>query len=215
MLMLWLQETTAVVAPESASSSTIGTSELLSGALGALFVYLLGAFRRWLQRRRERIALMTLVHLEIMHNEQTMDELAKATGSIRVDDGGLLRQDAWIETRARLTQLVRGRALDYLGTYYTVLATLLDAARLETEADKGLSSTDVEETFRHLHKTWGPLARYVCERYTGYTRVWNKGLLVVGGRWERNEAVERDWYRRTPPRQSAESSVSDNEPDDE
>src|SRR5215211_4027599 len=106
VLALLLQATTTAAAQGAATTSGgIGLSELLSGAAGALSIFLLGLVLELWRQRRERIALMTLVHLEVMHNKRILDRIQEVQEDVihRAAQAKGLRQDAWEQNRARLT----------------------------------------------------------------------------------------------------------------
>ncbi len=220
MIALLQGETTVVV--QEAASGGIGLSELLSGFIGALIVFGLQFILGQWRRRRERIALMTVMHLEIMHNERTIDELHENMTSQGISDPlatgeiVLLRDDAWKENRARITQLEARRALEYLGMYYTSVETLLAAGRLMREADGDLPDVDVEEMFVALRNNLGPRARYACERQTRVVRGWSYGMLVVAPKgFQPSKSVEANWYQRVPRgRSEGESSEDEQPPED-
>jgi hypothetical protein len=214
-MILLLQEATTASAAQGAASTAglgIGLSELLSGAVGALSIFLLGVVREMWRQRRERIALMTLVHLEVMHNKRILDRIQEGRRdySKRNAQGKGLRQDAWEQNRARLTQLEGGRIVDYLATYYTVLSTFINLSSLVGN-NKELSA-ETNEALEKLIKTLTPLATYVCARQTGYVRGWSHGMLVVGGKFKKDEYVEKNLRERGPPERERSKSYSDLEP---
>ena len=190
-----LQETTAIV-PDT--STGFGSSELLSGFLGALFVFILGIVRSALRRRRERIALMTLVHHEIMQNQRLIEEDIREPYPLTRELVGSLHDDVWKENRARIAQLEDERAVEYLGMYYTSIGTLTSVERrVWDQGDHShLEDAKFMEIFDATRKNLGPLARYVCERQTRVVRAWSNGMLVVVGEWQPEKTVEDNWYRR-------------------
>jgi hypothetical protein len=184
----------------------LGASDLLSGAAGALIVFVLGvgwqAIRDWLRRRRERIALMTLVHLEVVHNERILKRLKdkRLSRRDRAVQVKALRQDTWEQNRARLTQLEKGRIVDFLATYYTVLSTFVDLASLVSTGTSEAAPGETAEAFEKLNEVLTPLATYVCARQTGYVRGWSHGMLVVGGKFKKDKVVEKTLRERGPKR---------------
>jgi hypothetical protein len=200
--MLLLEATTAAAAQGAATTSgiDIGLSELLSGAVGALSIFLLGVIRDMWRQRRERIALMTLVHLEIVHNERILNRIHVQEGQRAYDKRAALvkglRQDAWEQNRTRLTQLEDGRIVDYLATYYTVLSTFVSLSSLV--APNQQLSAEAHEALERLSKTVTPVATYMCARQTGYERGWSHGMLVVGGKFQKDAEVEKNLHRRGP-----------------
>jgi hypothetical protein len=200
--MLLLEATTAAAAQGAATTSgiDIGLSELLSGAVGALSIFLLGVIRDMWRQRRERIALMTLVHLEIVHNERILNRIHVQEGQRAYDKRAALvkglRQDAWEQNRTRLTQLEDGRIVDYLATYYTVLSTFVSLSSLV--APNQQLSAEAHEALERLSKTVTPVATYMCARQTGYERGWSHGMLVVGGKFRKDAEVEKNLRRRGP-----------------
>lgn len=174
--------------------------ELLSGAVGALLVFVLGVVwqgaRDVRRRRRERVALMTLVHHEIMHNEQIMERVGASEYPSGVSELAALHDDAWRENRARIAQLEDERAVEYLGAYYTSIGNLISAERLSQEPGGDSPINESEALFRATLNNLGPLARYVCERQTRVKRVWSRGMLVVAGKYEPVKGVEDEWRRR-------------------
>jgi hypothetical protein len=200
--MLLLEATTAAAAqgPPTTSGIDIGLSELLSGAVGALSIFLLGVIRDMWRQRRERIALMTLVHLEIVHNERILNRIHVQEEQRAYDKRAALvkglRQDAWEQNRTRLTQLEDGRIVDYLATYYTVLSTFVSLSSLV--APNQQLSAEAHEALERLSKTVTPVATYMCARQTGYERGWSHGMLVVGGKFRKDAEVEKNLRRRGP-----------------
>jgi hypothetical protein len=200
--MLLLEATTAAAAQGAATTSgiDIGLSELLSGAVGALSIFLLGVIRDMWRQRRERIALMTLVHLEIVHNERILNRIHVQEEQRAYDKRAALvkglRQDAWEQNRTRLTQLEDGRIVDYLATYYTVLSTFVSLSSLV--APNQQLSAEAHEALERLSKTVTPVATYMCARQTGYERGWSHGMLVVGGKFRKDAEVEKNLRRRGP-----------------
>jgi hypothetical protein len=200
--MLLLEATTAAAAQGAATTSgiDIGLSELLSGAVGALSIFLLGVIRDMWRQRRERIALMTLVHLEIVHNERILNRIHIQEEQRAYDKRAALvkglRQDAWEQNRTRLTQLEDGRIVDYLATYYTVLSTFVSLSSLV--APNQQLSAEAHEALERLSKTVTPVATYMCARQTGYERGWSHGMLVVGGKFQKDAEVEKNLHRRGP-----------------
>jgi hypothetical protein len=200
--MLLLEATTAAAAQGAATTSgiDIGLSELLSGAVGALSIFLLGVIRDMWRQRRERIALMTLVHLEIVHNERILNRIHVQEEQRAYDKRAALvkglRQDAWEQNRTRLTQLEDGRIVDYLATYYTVLSTFVSLSSLV--APNQQLSAEAHEALERLSKTVTPVATYMCARQTGYERGWSHGMLVVGGKFRKDAEVEKNLHRRGP-----------------
>jgi hypothetical protein len=200
--MLLLEATTAAAAQGAATTSgiDIGLSELLSGAVGALSIFLLGVIRDMWRQRRERIALMTLVHLEIVHNERILNRIHVQEEQRAYDKRAALvkglRQDAWEQNRTRLTQLEDGRIVDYLATYYTVLSTFVSLSSLV--APNQQLSAEAHEALERLSKTVTPVATYMCARQTGYERGWSHGMLVVGGKFQKDAEVEKNLHRRGP-----------------
>ncbi len=104
-MILLLQEATTASAAQGAASTAglgIGLSELLSGAVGALSIFLLGVVREMWRQRRERIALMTLVHLEVMHNKRILDRIQEGRGTtVR----GMLKQRVYVKTPGSKTEV--------------------------------------------------------------------------------------------------------------
>jgi hypothetical protein len=202
VIMLLLEATTAAAAQGAATTSgiDIGLSELLSGAVGALSIFLLGVIRDMWRQRRERIALMTLVHLEIVHNERILNRIHVQEEQRAYDKRAALvkglRQDAWEQNRTRLTQLEDGRIVDYLATYYTVLSTFVSLSSLV--APNQQLSAEAHEALERLSKTVTPVATYMCARQTGYERGWSHGMLVVGGKFQKGAEVEKNLHRRGP-----------------
>jgi hypothetical protein len=200
--MLLLEATTAAAAQGAATTSgiDIGLSELLSGAVGALSIFLLGVIRDMWRQRRERIALMTLVHLEIVHNERILNRIHVQEEQRAYDKRAALvkglRQDAWEQNRTRLTQLEDGRIVDYLATYYTVLSTFVSLSSLV--APNQQLSAEAHEALERLSKTVTPVATYMCARQTGYERGWSHGMLVVGGKFQKDADVEKNLRQRGP-----------------
>jgi hypothetical protein len=204
VLVLLLEATTAAAAQGAPTTSgiDIGLSELLSGAVGALSIFLLGIIRDMWRQRRERIALMTLVHLEIVHNERILNRIHSQEEQRAYDKRAALvkglRQDAWEQNRARLTQLEDGRIVDYLATYYTALSTYVNLASVAATNDD--ASTEAHEALETVTKTLSPVATYMCARQTGYERGWSHGMLVVGGKFQKDADVEKNLRRRGPER---------------
>lgn len=139
-----IQETTQL-AQEAASAGAPWSQPLSSGFVGALGVFLLGAIGSGLRRRRERIALMKLVHMEIMHNELVIGRLSEAENPFDTGHIASLKDEAWRENRAQLTQLEAERAVEYLGMYYTSVGTVLAAYRLYKETDDAALLSDVDD----------------------------------------------------------------------
>jgi hypothetical protein len=194
-----LQEATTTAAAAQGANTTagfgIGLSELLSGAVGALSIFLLGVLREMWRQRRERIALMTLVYLEVVHNERILDRIQRGQNyTKKAAQAQGLRQDTWEQNRSRLTQLEDGRIVDYLATYYTVLSTFVNLAPLVGGSPS--LTAEADEALEKLIKTLTPLATYVCARQTGYLRGWSHGMLVVGGKFQKDKEVEKGLRER-------------------
>ncbi len=68
-MIYWLQEATEAGAQGAGSSPSVLQS-LLSGAFGALFVFVLGAVRESWRRDRESVGLARLLLGEIAHNRR-------------------------------------------------------------------------------------------------------------------------------------------------
>jgi hypothetical protein len=189
-LLLEAASTAAAQGATTAPGFGIWPSVLLSGTLGALAVFLLGLVREWVSQRRERIALMTLVHLEVLQNERVLDRIKRGRDyAKRAPHVKCLRQDTWEQNRARLTQLEDGLIVDDLATYYTVLSTFVNLAPLVGNNESLM--TEADEALGKLIETLTPLATYACARQTGYVRGWSHGMLVVGGKFQKDKEVEK------------------------
>lgn len=100
---------------------------LLSGFLGALLVFLLGALREWWRNERERRGLLRLLLAEIEHNGEvvrTVWESGKPSlvGSPNIR---LMTARTWRETQARGAQLLPNELFGELDVYYSLLERLL------------------------------------------------------------------------------------------
>lgn len=203
-VIFWVQETTASgvrgAVESSAGRDGVGLAELLSGAAGAFLVFVLGVVwqgvRDVRRRKRERVALMTLMHHEIMHNERILERVGASEYPSGADELAVLHDDAWRENRARIAQLEDERAVEYLGMYYTSIGNLISAERLSRETNDNAPVVEIKEMFTATLNNLGPLARYVCERQTGAKRVWSNGMLVVSGKHKPVQEVEDNWRRR-------------------
>lgn len=204
LLAYSLQETTVGIAQQNLSGDGVGLNALftlLSGFVGALLVFVLGAVRDLFARRRERIALMTLIHYEVMQNEKAIQSVETerpddlSNPSITDFMAGL-HDDAWKENRDRITQLEDNRAVELLGSYYASIATLIRAAYLVRDTNSRHNMDDFQEILSATIDNLGPVARYVCERQTDDIKVWSKGMLLSVGKWQKVEEIEEDWKSR-------------------
>lgn len=121
-----------------------------------------------MERRRERIALMKVVHMEITHNELAVQRLSEEknpfetgyveTGYVETGYVSSLHNEAWTENRARLARLEDERAVEYLGMYYTSVGTVLTTDRLYKETDNELLlialCSDTDPGSPLLSRTW-------------------------------------------------------------
>lgn len=162
---------------------------LTAGIVSVLTTQVATSLRGALARRRERIALMALVHLEVMNNERIVERLRNEADPFETGEISSLHDDTWRENRARIAQPEAERAVEYLGMYYTRLASIISANDLGKEDTSDSYDEELAETFEALHKNLGPLARYVCERQTRTVRVWSNGMSVAAGRWKRVKEV--------------------------
>ena len=142
-MIYWLQEATEAGAQGAGSSPSILQS-LLSGAIGALLVFVLGAVRETWRRDRESVGLARLLLGEIGHNEEVVkgakedESRAEQIGSPRLY---LMKTETWRATRTRTAQLVPSKLLTALEDYYVPLETLLTMLRYE-EAKRKTSGNE-------------------------------------------------------------------------
>jgi hypothetical protein len=132
-MIYWIQEATEAGAQGAGSSPSLLQS-LLSGAFGALLVFVLGVVREICRRDRESVGLARLLRGEITHNEEVVrsaEEDESRVEQISSPRLSLMKTETWRATRTRTVQLVPSKLLTALEDYYVPLETLLTMLRYE------------------------------------------------------------------------------------
>jgi hypothetical protein len=117
-----LQETTT--ATQEAASSGIPLSELLSGLIGALGVFLLGIIREMRRKRRVLRGLARLVHTELTRNNLTLKLLYGQPTRALTDLTAGLNMDTWESARVQMAEVMPADDLGSIAYYYLYLQEL-------------------------------------------------------------------------------------------
>lgn len=126
-----MTDTTGSIVAEGtagAGNQILDWNTLLGAIVGALLVFLFTEVREYLQRRRERTGLLTLLLAEIDYNykrlaEYDTNDLAFGPLSSRAIP---VRQQAWVECWTKIAQLVDSRTFSGLESYYRKCQELQD-----------------------------------------------------------------------------------------
>ena len=144
-----MRDTTGSIAADGMAGDgnlILDWNTLLGAVVGALLVFLFTEVREYLQRRRERTGLLTLLLAEIDYNYKRLDEYDVTAG---LDFGHLTRQpipvaqEAWIECRTKIAQLVDSRTFSDLENYYRICQELQDI-RVTSAFPPGIEQTRKE-----------------------------------------------------------------------
>lgn len=117
-----LQETTA--AAQAAATSGIPLSSLLSGIIGALIVFLLGATREMRRQRRVLRGLARLVHTELTRNNLTLKLFYEQPARALTESTAALNLDTWESARVPLAEMMPADDLGSIAYYYLFLQEL-------------------------------------------------------------------------------------------
>ena len=108
---------------------------LLSGFLGALLVFALGAVREWWRSEHERRGLLRLLLAEIKHNAEVIRTIAERLGQefppedlIGHPDFRTLKTRTWVGVQGRAAALLPDDLLEMVQGYYSPLEALLALA---------------------------------------------------------------------------------------
>ncbi len=114
---------------------------LLAGSIGALSVFVLGAVRDLLRRRRELRGLSRLIDIEIKQNNLSLDGFYKDPSRVFADSIGTIRLETWDATRVQLAELMPTGEFGHLAFYYLFLQELkhISIARSQFHDSAGLA----------------------------------------------------------------------------
>ena len=108
---------------------------LLSGAVGALIVFVLGALREWW--REEREGLLRLLLAEIDHNAEIERTVGETSWDLlSAENFRKLSTDTWRELQGRAAALLHDELFASLNGYYSALQTLLTLQSFENRASQ-------------------------------------------------------------------------------
>jgi hypothetical protein len=109
---------------------------LLSGALGALLVFVLGLLREWWREERERRGLLLLLRAEIEHNAEVISTVSDRTKSDQAMEDlighphfATQKVRTWDNVQERAAALLPDDLMTALDAYYAPLENLLTLVR--------------------------------------------------------------------------------------
>jgi hypothetical protein len=115
----------------------VTTEVLLSGAVGALIVFLLGAFREWWREEREREGLLRLLLAEIDHSAEVIRTIGEGTDDLLgSEDFTKVSTDTWRDVQGRAAALLPDDLFAALNVYYSPLQTLLTLRAFENSVSE-------------------------------------------------------------------------------
>jgi hypothetical protein len=115
----------------------VTTEVLLSGAVGALIVFLLGAFREWWREEREREGLLRLLLAESDHNAEVIRTIGEGTDDLLgSEDFTKVSTDTWRDVQGRAAALLPDDLFATLNVYYSPLQTLLTLRAFENSVSE-------------------------------------------------------------------------------
>jgi uncharacterized integral membrane protein len=97
---------------------------LLSGFLGALFVFFLGVFREFIHRRRELRGIARLVHSEITLNHLALETFYEKPQQVLSPLLTNIRTETWEGVHVRLAEMMPADDLGSLVYYYMYMQDL-------------------------------------------------------------------------------------------
>ena len=129
---------------------------LVAGSVGALLVFLLGAWREWRREEKARRGLLQLLLGEIEHNMEVLQliqetEPRAVAGTRATPEITAFRTEIWQETRIRIAQLAPSELFSDLYRYYSSLEAALSLFRLTSTLDssaRGLVEHIIEDFFK-------------------------------------------------------------------
>jgi hypothetical protein len=141
---------------------------LLSGAVGALIVFVLGALREWW--REEREGLLQLLTAEIEHNAEVERTVGETTRDLLSEENfRKLSTVTWRELQGRAAALLHDDLFVALNGYYSALQTLLTLLSFEDRASQRTNRV-IREAYTELTGKEVPANRNPWDEYLAATR---------------------------------------------